>query len=426
MATQKFIPPQLAPDLLARQLRMQQQAQDSQRLIEQGSQMPQGQMVSGHYVAPSWTQQLASALSGPVGRSIQGKLPEQMAGLQRDQTEAQLSQFGLGSQPSPQALAEGLGGAQSFPMGDQGSQGQMPQGQAPMLLPGMSEDQSRMALMNLGPQKYMELLAEGAAPTSLERNLGTAGFQAGTPEYQQFARDSIVSPYRGTTAMQNVTAMGLQPGTPEYAAAVERMTSPASTNVNINPGEKAWDTEMGKQFAQRYDDLVNQSESATQMLGLLDMAEAGFETGVRTGALGETEQSIRQLGLTLGIGDADKIAGGELVRAVQNRMALVMRSPDSGMGMPGAVSDRDLTFLKDAQVGLDRSPEGNRRMLSAFRAMEQRKLDIARLADEYIQREGRLDPGFNRAVRDYAAANPMFAPAAPEQRAKTLDDILGF
>lgn len=177
MATQKFTPPQLAPDLLARQLRLQQQAQDSQRLIEQGSQMPQGQMVSGHYVAPSWTQQLAAALSGPVGRAMQDRLPEQMAGVQRDQQNAMLSGFGF--KPSPQQLADGLNGktAQSFPVDmNAAPQGGAPipaqgGGQGPMLLAGMNEDQSRMALLNLGPEKYMELLATQRNPTNEQRNL---------------------------------------------------------------------------------------------------------------------------------------------------------------------------------------------------------------------------------------------------------------
>ena len=131
------------------------------------------------------------------------------------------------------------------------------------------------------------------------------------------------------------------------------------------------------------------------------------------------------MGLALGIGNADKIAGGELLTAVQNRMALQMRSPDSGMGMPGAVSDRDLTFLKEAQIGLDRTPEGNRKMLDAFRKLEQRKLEIAQLADQYIQQNGRLDAGFNQAVRQYAAANPMF-PEQQSDRSAQLGQILGF
>jgi len=86
----------------------------------------------------------------------------------------------------------------------------------------------------------------------------------------------------------------------------------------------------------------------------------------------------------------------------------MMRNPDGGMGMPGALSDRDIRFLKDSQIGIDRSPEGNRRMLQAFRLMEQRKIELARLADEYMTEHGRLDAGFNRVVRDYANANPLF------------------
>lgn len=422
---QKFTGPTFAPDILARQLQLRQQAEYAKQMREEGSQMPEGQMVSGHFVAPSITQYLAQGLKSYMGGRAQADLPEKLSALQDDMQEAQLSQFGLES--SPQALAAGLDPdmvSKSYPVDTQG--GQASQGPQPMTLPGMTVEQSRMALMNLGPQKYMELLAEGAAPTSLERNLNTAGLQPGTPEYQQFARDSIVAPYRGTTAMQNVQAMGLKPGTPEYAAAIDRLSGPASTTVNVGAGERAWDTESAKLFAKRYDDITTQAGAASQMMALLDMAESGLQTGVRTGALGEAEQSIRQLGLAMGIGDADKIAGGELVRAVQNRMALIMRSPDSGMGMPGSVSDKDLSFLKDSQIGLDRSPEGNQKMLAAFRALERRKLEIAQLADQYIQQNGRLDVGFNQLVRQHAEQNPMFAPTSPEERMSTLDDILGF
>lgn len=41
----------------------------AQRLLSQYGEMPQGQMISGHYVAPSWTQQLAAAIKGPLARS---------------------------------------------------------------------------------------------------------------------------------------------------------------------------------------------------------------------------------------------------------------------------------------------------------------------------------------------------------------------
>jgi hypothetical protein len=178
---------------------------------------------------------------------------------------------------------------------------------------------------------------------------------------------------------------------------------------NILPGEKAWDTASAGLFAKRYDTLITQADKANEMLSLYDLASAGLDSGVRTGALGEAEQEVRKLGLALGIGNAETVAGGELISAVQNRLALIMRNPDSGMGMPGAVSDRDLKFLKESQIGLDRSPQGNKVMLEAFKRLEQRKIEVAALADKYIAEKGRLDAGFNAAVREFAKANPLFA-----------------
>ncbi|MCO5157596.1 MAG: hypothetical protein M9945_12750 [Aquamicrobium sp.] len=191
------------------------------------------------------------------------------------------------------------------------------------------------------------------------------------------------------------------------------MRRAGATSVNVGAGEKAWDQESAKLFAKRYDDITAGAANAHQMMGMYDLAEQALNTGVRTGVGAEAELTLRQLGAALGMDtDPEKLAGGELIRAVQNRMALTMRSPDGGMGMPGALSDRDIKFLKDSQIGIDRSPEGNRRMLEAFRAMEGRKIEIARLADDYIEQNGRLDSGFNRMVREHAEANPLFLEAA--------------
>jgi len=230
----------------------------------------------------------------------------------------------------------------------------------------------------------------------------------------------------GVTPLQrNLAAAGLQPGTPEYQRAI--LDGSRGTTVNVGAGEKAWDTESAKLFAKRYDDISAGAMNAQQMLGMYDLAEQALASGVRTGLGAEAELTIRQLGAAMGVDTSpEKLAGGELIRAVQNRMALMMRSPDGGMGMPGALSDRDIKFLKDSQVGIDRTQEGNRIMLAAFRAMEQRKMQIAQLADDYIAQNGRLDAGFNRTVREFAEANPLFASTAPDQRLQQLDELLGF
>lgn len=178
----------------------------------------------------------------------------------------------------------------------------------------------------------------------------------------------------------------------------------ASASASTAGGDFAQDY-----FEDAYGKLQTEAASARDMDGMLSVVEAALDSGVRTGFGAEQELQLRRLGQAIGVPvDDDAVAGAELLKSITNRMALLMRNPDSGMGMPGAVSDRDLTFLKDAQVGLDRSDAGNRNMLIAFRALNQRKQDIARLADEYVRNNNRLDVGFNDVVRRYAEENPLF------------------
>lgn len=198
------------------------------------------------------------------------------------------------------------------------------------------------------------------------------------------------------------------------------------TVVNVGGGEP---------FAQdfwedRYKKLQNAALGAETNIEMYDIAQTALDSGLRTGFGAETEMALRRIGQSMGLDtNPEKIAAGELLTTVQNRMALMMRNPDSGMGMPGAVSDRDLKFLKDSQIGMDRTPEGNRRMLAAFRAIEQRKLEMAELADLYLKKNKRLDAGFNAMVREYAEANPLFTPetiGAPQDEGATYDTFENF
>lgn len=194
----KFTPPPMAPDLLARQMKMMQDAEVAKMRMQQGMQTPQGQMVSGHYVAPHWSQNLAQGLNRYLGEKGMAELPGQQAELQQMQQQQMMNQFGFG-QPSPQALAQGLGTeANPMPLGEQPQpqmqpqmQGGMPMqqgmqqqsgmqphmqqqgqpGQGPMMLPGLSPQQSMMALQTLGPAEYMKAYNKQFEPTPEQRNL---------------------------------------------------------------------------------------------------------------------------------------------------------------------------------------------------------------------------------------------------------------
>jgi hypothetical protein len=63
----------LPPELYAQQQQLNRQQQMAQMLMQQGQQAPQGQMISGRYVKPSWAQQLQA----PVGMLLGAYMAKQ-------------------------------------------------------------------------------------------------------------------------------------------------------------------------------------------------------------------------------------------------------------------------------------------------------------------------------------------------------------
>lgn len=463
MATrQQFGAPVLAPDLQRKQFELQRNQLMAQQLMQ--GEMPQGQMVGNQYVAPHFTQQLAAALRPVVGQQVMNRIPQQMADLYQAQQAHDFQKFnalfgggasGAGASPvgmhiNPDAPASGdlrrefmiaqLMGMDKYaaermkwnaPTNEQKNLAHLPADQRNNLIaaPFLNEAGKDGIQMTIGPDGQVQAFpVQGYADIQAQNAGAVAGAQAGAQaEYDLVA----VPDGRGGTVMmprsQAVQSLGGSPS--EVPAQPTQAAAPVASQFGRAPssGEQAYDAETGKRFANQYQTLQTGASNARDMLGMYDLAEQALNSGVRTGIGAEAELTLRQLGAAMGLDtNPEKVSGGELIRAVQNRMALIMRNPDGGMGMPGAISDRDIKFLKDSQVGIDRTPEGNRQMLQAFRAIEQRKVQMAELADQYVQQHGRLDAGFNRVVRDFAEANPLFAPTEPEARVQKLDEILGF
>lgn len=153
-----FASPLLGPDIAQKQYEMAQRQAYAQALMQQGMEPLQGQSVNGHYVAPSWTQGLAKALSGYMGMKAMADMPKQQQELQDLQMQRQAQLFGLG-QPS-----NGNSVAQAFPVGASGQQpAQQPmagaQPQVP-LLPGRSAQESFTIAQGMGLPAYLKLAAE--------------------------------------------------------------------------------------------------------------------------------------------------------------------------------------------------------------------------------------------------------------------------
>lgn len=212
----------------------------------------------------------------------------------------------------------------------------------------------------------------------------------------------------------------------------DKKSGASQTNVDL----KAETAEQSKIGGDRADDYINIRKSARSAMDTLqnyDLIQKGLDSGVRTGALGEGEQQARKLYAYMFPEDADnaqKVAGGELIQKVGNKMALLMRNPESGMGMPGSLSDKDLAFLKESQLGLTTTGAGNKLTLEVFRRMEQRKIDQSVEADKWVDEHGTM-AGFNKHWREYSKSRPMFddinvadyiddSPEAKETRRKAV------
>lgn len=70
------------------------------------------------------------------------------------------------------------------------------------------------------------------------------------------------------------------------------------------------------------------------------------------------------------------MAEAEVFNAISNQLALLIRNPDSGMGLPGATSNRDLNFLIESVPNLGTSVEGNKLLLEVYDKMYNLQVDV--------------------------------------------------
>lgn len=447
MMNQKHIAPTLAPDLLARQLRLQQDAQYAQQMREDGAQMPEGQMVSGHYVAPSITQYLAQGLKSYMGGRAAADLPERMAGLQRDQNDAVAGQFGFPA--SPQALAQGLAPAQSYPVNMQGGSPQGVPTQQPMTLPGLSVEQSRMALMNLGPAEYMKMYQKQFEPTDFQRNAAAAGFQPGSPEFQNVMAGNIersnyiapVSAAPGSTILDPKTGMptfhapqdGRQvrydqqgnptvhqvPGWLEADAAQARAQSAGQAEGKVT-GEHAGRTLTGERrreavrTASGLDQGIAQLDRMKETANML-LKHPGFE-----GVSGLSWDRAKSYWPSTEAADAVAQFDALKSQIAQNVLQMYRQMSETG-GAVGQVSNFEQQLFQNNLAALSRmqSPESMRESLNR----------IVKFVDESSQRmrqayDREYGEGMFNQILGYENS-PAASPGQQTDRARQLDEILG-
>jgi hypothetical protein len=185
----------------------------------------------------------------------------------------------------------------------------------------------------------------------------------------------------------------------------------SSTTVNNNmKGETKFDEEFGKNLATRAIDIMDAGQQAPSKIAQYQALGSALQN-TYTGTGGDSILSARRAAQSLGF-DVGEVGDAEFAKALGNQIALQLRSPSGGAGMPGALSDKDREFLVSMVPNLQKTPEGNARLVDMMTKVEERNMQVSQLARDYMSRNGgRLDYGFYDELAQWSNQNPLFPDA---------------
>lgn len=200
---------------------------------------------------------------------------------------------------------------------------------------------------------------------------------------------------------------------PAYLAAKKAGATNVSTYTNVESPkfQSEFDKTTGKKLGEDALNIAQQGAKASSRIGMLKRMRTALNTGISTGFGEKQLLSLRRAGKALGV-DTGELGEAELLNALGNQLALELRNPSMGAGMPGAMSDKDREFLVASVPGLEKTPEGNKKLIDYALRVEDRKKEIAKYASEYRKKNrGRLDLEFYDALAQWAEATSLFPEA---------------
>lgn len=193
----------------------------------------------------------------------------------------------------------------------------------------------------------------------------------------------------------------------ETQMALRRAGAP-SVSVGMPAQENSFQKEYGKTLAESYGNLMKSDISAASTLNNLSRLESLLKSAGKTGPLAPTLTTMKAVVKQLG-GDIDAETDyAKAASALSNQLALELRNPAGGAGMPGALSDKDREFLVGMTAGIHQLPNANAMIIETRRRMAKREREVAKMARDYRKRTGRFDEGFYQELAQYSEANPLF------------------
>ena len=200
----------------------------------------------------------------------------------------------------------------------------------------------------------------------------------------------------------------------EYQQKYAKLTTHApapSARVELKQ-ETEFGKKVGGELGEMYSGLLRADMNAPATIGKYErlgtmLKEAG--SGKFKGTTTEIKAAAKGLGIDLNaLGVRDDVAPAQAARALANQLALELRNPAGGAGMPGALSDKDREFLVQSIPGLENDPKGNEKMIEYRTKLARREQQVARMARDYRRKNGKFDEGFFDELQQWSEKNPLF------------------
>jgi hypothetical protein len=206
-----------------------------------------------------------------------------------------------------------------------------------------------------------------------------------------------------------------------YDAAIKKATT-SSPLVDMGTQETAFDREVGKTLGEQYSGLMRADMNAPAVIGKyrqLGNLLGQINTGKFKGTTTDIKAAAKAVGIDLqALGVTDDVGPAQAARSLSNQLALELRNPSGGAGMPGALSDQDRTFLLQMVAGLENDPAAWPKMLEYRVKLAEREQQVAKMARAYRKKHGKYDEGFYDELQEWSDKNPLF-PAAPKSQPTT-------
>lgn len=187
----------------------------------------------------------------------------------------------------------------------------------------------------------------------------------------------------------------------------------AGAGVIPSQADQAFEKSVAEASADTYNTLQKSGMNADKQIANYQRIGSLLD-GISGSSLSNVGMTGAKLLNSIGLEVDPNLPNKEAAAAIGNQLALQLRDPANGGGMPGAMSDADRNFLMQSVPGLNQTDAGRKQLIDYQVRVLERNKDVAQAARKWRQKYGRLDSldpkgnDFDTALAEWSAANPLF------------------